>query len=59
LTVGGTLPSKNQATDRAFRIGQKNNVFVHKFVALSTLEEHIDEDQEKTGRQSSSGDGVN
>ena len=34
---------ENQATDRAFRIGQTNNVFVHKFVALGTLEERIDE----------------
>ncbi|MGB8702864.1 MAG: DEAD/DEAH box helicase [Thermosynechococcaceae cyanobacterium] len=34
---------ENQATDRAFRIGQKKNVFVHKFVAVGTLEERIDE----------------
>ncbi|MCX6672938.1 MAG: DEAD/DEAH box helicase [Methanothrix sp.] len=34
---------ENQATDRAFRIGQKKNVFVHKFVCLGTLEEQIDE----------------
>lgn len=34
---------ENQATDRAFRIGQKKNVFVHKFVALGTLEERIDQ----------------
>jgi len=34
---------ENQATDRAFRIGQKKNVFVHKFVCLGTLEEKIDE----------------
>jgi non-specific serine/threonine protein kinase len=33
---------ENQATDRAFRIGQKKNVFVHKFVCLGTLEERID-----------------
>ncbi|MBN2444635.1 MAG: DEAD/DEAH box helicase [Spirochaetales bacterium] len=33
---------ENQATDRAFRIGQKKNVFVHKFVAIGTLEEQID-----------------
>jgi SNF2 family DNA or RNA helicase len=32
---------ENQATDRAFRIGQKKNVFVHKFVCLGTLEERI------------------
>lgn len=34
---------ENQATDRAFRIGQEKNVFVHKFVTAGTLEERIDE----------------
>jgi SNF2 family DNA or RNA helicase len=34
---------ENQATDRVFRIGQKKNVFVHKFVCPGTLEEHIDQ----------------
>ena len=34
---------EDQATDRAFRIGQKKNVFVHKFVAMGTLEERIDQ----------------
>lgn len=33
---------ENQATDRAFRIGQKNNVMVHKFVCQGTIEEKID-----------------
>ncbi|MBL1275691.1 MAG: DEAD/DEAH box helicase [Ectothiorhodospiraceae bacterium] len=33
---------ENQATDRAFRIGQKNNVLVHKFVCQGTIEEKID-----------------
>ena len=33
---------ENQATDRAFRIGQRKNVFVHKFVCLGTLEDRID-----------------
>lgn len=33
---------EDQATDRAFRIGQKRNVQVHKFVATGTLEERID-----------------
>src|SRR5258707_7267753 len=33
---------ENQATDRAFRIGQKKNVQVHKFVCAGTLEERID-----------------
>ncbi|MGB3695471.1 MAG: DEAD/DEAH box helicase [Spirulinaceae cyanobacterium] len=34
---------ENQATDRAFRIGQKRNVQVHKFVCNGTLEERINE----------------
>jgi SNF2 family DNA or RNA helicase len=34
---------ENQATDRAFRIGQKQNVQVHKFVCIGTVEEQIDE----------------
>ncbi len=34
---------ENQATDRAFRIGQSRNVLVHKFVTRGTIEERIDE----------------
>jgi SNF2 family DNA or RNA helicase len=34
---------ENQATDRAFRIGQKRNVLVHKFVCRGTVEERIGE----------------
>ena len=34
---------ENQATDRAFRIGQNRNVFVHKFVAKGTIEERIND----------------
>jgi SNF2 family DNA or RNA helicase len=34
---------EDQATDRAFRIGQKRNVQVHKFVTTGTLEEMIDD----------------
>jgi SNF2 family DNA or RNA helicase len=34
---------ENQATDRAFRIGQTRNVHVHKFVCIGTLEERIDQ----------------
>ncbi|MDQ1254127.1 MAG: hypothetical protein QG646_3347 [Euryarchaeota archaeon] len=34
---------ENQATDRAFRIGQTKNVEVHKFICAGTLEERIDE----------------
>ena len=33
---------EDQATDRAFRIGQRRNVQVHKFVCAGTLEEKID-----------------
>ena len=33
---------ENQATDRAFRIGQTRNVLVHKFVCQGTVEEQID-----------------
>ena len=33
---------ENQATDRAYRIGQHKNVLVHKFVCRGTLEERID-----------------
>lgn len=34
---------ENQATDRAFRIGQTRNVLVHKFVTQGTIEEKIDQ----------------
>ncbi len=34
---------ENQATDRAFRIGQKKNVVVHKFLTKGTIEEKIDQ----------------
>jgi non-specific serine/threonine protein kinase len=33
---------ENQATDRAFRIGQQRNVLVHKFVCRGTVEDRID-----------------
>jgi superfamily II DNA or RNA helicase len=33
---------ENQATDRAFRIGQQRNVLVHKFITSGTIEERID-----------------
>ena len=48
---------ENQATDRAFRIGQTRNVQVHKFVCAGTLEEKIDEMIERkksVGRSASS-----
>ena len=34
---------ENQATDRAFRIGQHKNVMVHKFVAKGTIEDRIND----------------
>jgi non-specific serine/threonine protein kinase len=34
---------ENQATDRAYRIGQRKNVMVHKLVCRGTVEERIDE----------------
>jgi SNF2 family DNA or RNA helicase len=33
---------EDQATDRAYRIGQKRTVFVHKLVSAGTVEERID-----------------
>jgi len=33
---------ENQATDRAYRIGQKNNVMVHRMICKNTFEERID-----------------
>jgi len=44
---------EDQATDRAFRIGQKKNVLVHKFITEGTLEEKINlliEDKQKLVR---------
>ena len=34
--------AENQASDRSFRIGQKKNVIIHKFITKGTLEEKID-----------------
>ena len=50
---------EDQATDRAFRIGQRKNVFAHKFVALGTVEEKIDamiEDKKRLAGIISGGD---
>jgi non-specific serine/threonine protein kinase len=43
---------ENQATDRAFRIGQTRNVLVHKFVCRGTVEEKIDQLMEAKRRLS-------
>jgi SNF2 family DNA or RNA helicase len=45
---------ENQATDRAFRIGQQRNVQVHKFLCAGTLEEKIDEMIERKSEIASS-----
>ena len=34
---------ENQATDRAFRIGQQRNLLVHKFICRGTVEERINQ----------------
>jgi non-specific serine/threonine protein kinase len=34
---------ENQATDRAFRIGQNKNILVHKFICRGTVEDKIDQ----------------
>ena len=52
---------ENQATDRAFRIGQKLNVLVHKFVCRGTIEEKIDAmitDKRAVAEQILDGDGT-
>jgi SNF2 family DNA or RNA helicase len=52
---------EDQATDRAFRIGQTRNVQVHKFVCVGTLEERIDLmiEQKKELAESIIGNGEN
>lgn len=44
------LSTENQATDRAYRIGQKNNVQVYKLITKNTIEEKIYELQQKKGK---------
>lgn len=44
------LSTENQATDRAYRIGQKNNVQVYKLITKNSIEEKIYELQEKKSR---------
>ncbi|MFT5682336.1 MAG: SNF2 family DNA or RNA helicase, partial [Myxococcota bacterium] len=52
---------EDQATDRAYRIGQKKNVLVHKFVCQGTIEEQIDrmiEEKAALADELIGGDGV-
>lgn len=42
LKNDASAEGRSQATDRAFRIGQKKNVLVHKFLCVGTFEEKID-----------------
>lgn len=44
------LSAENQATDRAYRIGQKNNVQVYKLITKNTIEERIYELQKKKAK---------
>ena len=44
------LSAENQATDRAYRIGQKNNVQVYKLITNNSIEEKIYELQEKKSK---------
>ncbi|MCJ8500261.1 DEAD/DEAH box helicase [Desulfatitalea alkaliphila] len=51
---------ENQATDRAFRIGQQRNVLVHKFITRGTIEERIDalmNDKRRLAEEVLSGEG--
>src|SRR5699024_6656934 len=44
------LSAENQATDRAYRIGQKNNVQVYKLITKNTIEEKIYKLQERKAK---------
>ncbi|MCI8352081.1 MAG: DEAD/DEAH box helicase [Clostridia bacterium] len=44
------LAAENQATDRAYRIGQKNNVQVYKLITKNSIEEKIFDLQEKKAK---------
>ena len=44
------LSAENQATDRAYRIGQKNNVQVYKLITKNSIEEKIYDLQEKKAK---------
>ena len=44
------ISTENQATDRAYRIGQKNNVQVYKLITKNSIEEKIYNLQEKKAK---------
>ena len=44
------ISTENQATDRAYRIGQKNNVQVYKLITKNSIEEKIYELQQKKSK---------
>ena len=44
------ISTENQATDRAYRIGQKNNVQVYKLITKNSIEEKIYELQKKKSK---------
>ena len=44
------LSIENQATDRAYRIGQKNSVQVYKLITTDSIEEKINKLQEKKAK---------
>ncbi len=46
------LSAENQATDRTYRIGQKNNVQVYKLITQNSIEEKINELQNKKAKLS-------
>ena len=54
LIAGGIRQLKTRPPIEPFALAKKKNVFVHKFVAIGTLEERIDEmieDKKETGRR--------
>ena len=44
------LSAESQATDRAYRIGQKNNVQVYKLITKNSIEEKIYDLQQKKSK---------
>ena len=50
LNAGWNPASVAQATDRAYRIGQNNPVFVHKLLCQDTVEERIHKLQQEKGK---------